>query len=158
MKKLIAWALTGIGAFATMGAAQAQMVTAVSPQSVVDAMQNAGYRAVLKKDSAGDPLIESSSSGSSFNVFFYGCTNNRNCRTVQFFSGYKDPKNASLSVLNGWNANNRFTRAYLADTGSARIEMDVDLDDGGMSAALFEDNLEFWVALMAKFERTINGG
>ena len=29
--------------------------------------------------------------------------------------------------------------------------MDVDLEDGGMSPALFEDNVEYWVAAMSKF-------
>jgi hypothetical protein len=33
--------------------------------------------------------------------------------------------------------------------------MDVDLDDGGVSTKLFEDNLEFWVAVMAAFEKHI---
>jgi hypothetical protein len=33
--------------------------------------------------------------------------------------------------------------------------MDVDLDDGGISSKLFEDNLEFWVLLMAQFEKHI---
>jgi hypothetical protein len=39
--------------------------------------------------------------------------------------------------------------------GSSRVEMDVDLDDGGMSYGLFEDNLQFWVATMAAFEKHI---
>ena len=33
--------------------------------------------------------------------------------------------------------------------------MEVDLDDGGVSTTLFEDNLEFWVVVMAAFEKHI---
>ena len=61
---------------------------------------------------------------------------------MQFFVGYAEPKAASLTQVNKWNAEHRFGRAYLADSGSARIEMDVNLDEGGMSQALFEDSLE----------------
>ena len=73
---------------------------------------------------------------------------------IQYFAGY--PSNTvSLSVINGWNSDHRFGRAYLSDKGSSRVEMDVDLDDGGMSYGLFEDNLQFWVATMAAFEKHI---
>ena len=43
------------------------------------------------------------------------------------------------------------------DKGAARLEMDVYLDDGGMSRLLFEDNIEFWVSILANFEKHING-
>jgi Putative bacterial sensory transduction regulator len=134
--------------------AQAQTVSAQNPQSIVSALQNAGYKAELTKDGTGDPLIRSSSSGSSFAIFFFGCTKNVDCRTVQFFAGYSDKK-PTLAQMNDWNSKKRFGRAYLSDTGAARVEMDVDLDDGGMSAKLFEDNLEFWVVIMSDFEKHI---
>ncbi len=145
-----------LGALALSSAAQAQSVSATSPQSVVTAMQNAGYKATLSKDNTGDPLINSSSGGSNFSVFFFGCTKNTDCRTIQFFAGYTDRK-VTLSMMNDWNSKKRFARAYVTDNGAARIEMDVDLDDGGMSAKLFEDNLEFWVAVMGSFEKHIGG-
>ena len=134
--------------------AQAQMVTAQNPQSIVNALQNAGYKAELSKDGTGDPLIKSSSGGSSFAVFFFGCTKNVDCATIQFFAGYTDKK-VTLSQMNDWNSKKRFGRAYVADSGAARIEMDVDLDDGGVSAKLFEDNVEFWVVTMSAFEKHI---
>ena len=33
--------------------------------------------------------------------------------------------------------------------------MDLDLDDGGISTALFIDNLQFWTSILDKFERHI---
>ena len=147
---IIAFAAT----FSFAGTAQAQMVTAKNPQSVVSALQNAGYKAELTKDGTGDPLIRSSSGGSSFAVFFFGCTKNIDCATIQFFAGYTDKK-PTISLMNDWNSKKRFGRAYVTDTGAARIEMDVDLDDGGLSAKLFEDNVEFWVVTMSAFEKHI---
>lgn len=152
MKKI---AIAAAALFAFSGTAHAQMVRAQDPASVVRALQGAGYKAEMTKDDTGDPLIRSTSSGSNFAIFFFGCTKNVDCRTIQFFAGYDRDKSPSLSQMNDWNSKKRFGRAYLSDKGAARIEMDVDLDDGGISTKLFEDNLEFWVLLMAQFEKHI---
>ena len=146
-----AFLLACAGGFGLSAPAAAQ-VTAQDPGSVVSAMQEAGYRAQLTNDDVGDPMILSGASGLDFRVFFYNCTDNADCRTIQFYSGYSDPSNGSLQAINTWNTENRFGRAYLGEDGIARIEMDVDLDDGGMSQALFADNIEYWVAVMSKFE------
>lgn len=156
MRKFLIQSCAALALSALSAPAFAAPVTAANPQSVAKALQDAGYRAEMSKDDSGDPMIKSTSSGTNFLVLFYGCKDNKNCATVQFFAGYTDAKHASLSALNEWNAKNRFGRAYLTDTGSVRLEMDVDLDDGGMSELLFQDNVEFWVAIMASFEKHIN--
>jgi hypothetical protein len=142
--------------FLFAGTAQAQMVRAQDPGSVARTLQGMGYKAEMTKDDSGDPLIKSSSGGSNFAIFFFGCTKNVDCRTVQFFAGYTDRK-PTLARINEWNMNKRFGRAYISSSGSARVEMDVDLDDGGISPKLFEDNVEFWVLLMGQFEKHIAG-
>lgn len=144
--------VAGLGVATPSAAADVQ---AQDPASVVAALQGAGYKAQLSQDDAGDPLIRSSSGGSDFLVYFYNCTANTDCRTIQFYAGYGEPENATAETMNDWNEKNRFGRAYLGDDGIARLEMDLDLDDGGMSRALFEDNLEYWVLVMSKFEEQI---
>jgi len=139
----------GLGLAVPAAAAEVQ---AQNPQTVVAALQQAGYRAQLATDDTGDPMIRSAANGSDFLVFFYNCTGNADCRTVQFYAGYSEPNSATFETMNAWNRDNRFGRAYLGDDGIARIEMDVDLDDGGMSQGLFEDNVEFWVTVMSRFE------
>ena len=141
-----------VAALALPGTALAQNVRAQDPRTLVDTLLQAGYRAQMDTDDAGDPLIRSSSSGSDFLIFFFGCTGNTDCRTIQFYAGYREPSNGSLEAMNQWNAENRFGRGYLTGEGSARIEMDVDLDDGGLSRELVIDNLEFWVLVMSRFE------
>lgn len=154
-EKWLAVALGVFGAVAGGNVAQAQTVTAQDPGSVVAALQSAGYRAELAKDKSGDPMIRSNSSGTGFTVFFYGCENNTRCKSVQFYSGYTGAKVAGLSDINKWNTDRRFGRAYLDSVGDPCIEMDIDLDDGGMSRSLFIDNLEYWVSVMAAFEKMI---
>jgi hypothetical protein len=92
-------------------------------------------------------------------VFFYNCTDNTDCRTIQFYVGYNEPNSATHETMNAWNRDNRFGRAYVGDDGIARLEMDIDLDDGGVSQALFEDNLEFWLTVMSRFaDHVAEGG
>jgi hypothetical protein len=136
-------------------AAQAQMVTAQNPASVVEALQSAGYQAELTKDKSGDPMIRSNSSGTSFAVLFYGCDKNVQCKSVQFYSGYSDAKVKDLAAMNKWNIDMRFGRAYIDNENDPCVVLDVNLDDGGMSRGLFVDNLEYWVAIMAGFEKVI---
>jgi len=132
--------------------AQAQMVKAQEPESVVHALQQAGYAAKLGADDTGDPMISSGVDGSQFKVFFYNCTDHEQCATVQFHIGFDLKENIGLARINEWNRTQRFGRAYLDAENDPILQMDVDLDDGGLSMALFTDNLEFWSSVVGKFK------
>jgi hypothetical protein len=144
----LAFALAG---FATP--AMAQNVTAADPQGILKVFESAGFKATLDKGDDGKPMIRSTAeNGSSFILFFLTCDEGgKNCKTLQFYAGYKDK--TTLAKINSWNAESRFARAYQSDAGDSRIEMDIDVDMGGISAALMKDNLEVWAALMARFEQ-----
>lgn len=135
--------------------AQAQTVRAQDPATLVSALTGAGYAAKLGTDKVGDPMITSGVGGTTFQIFFYNCTDHRDCATVQFHAGYDMDKPFSLEQVNEYNRSQRFGRAYLDKEGDPNLEMDVDLDDGGMSAALFIDNIEFWESILNKFEDAI---
>jgi hypothetical protein len=135
--------------------AEAQMVRAQDPGSLVAALQQGGYAAKLGTDKVGDPMITSGVSGTSFQVFFYNCTDHKECATVQFHSGYDLTNPVSLERINEWNQSQRFGRAYLDKESDPILEMDVDLDDGGLSPLLFIDNIEFWASILGNFERHI---
>jgi hypothetical protein len=45
----------------------------------------------MTKDESGDPLIRSTSSGSNFAIFFFGCTKNVDCRTIQLDTSKNGP-------------------------------------------------------------------
>jgi Putative bacterial sensory transduction regulator len=136
------------------GIAHAESVEARDPSSVVRALQAGGYKAILTKDSTGDPKIESASSGAKFIINFYGCTNNKDCRTLTFYAGWNS-STTSMSQMNDWNKNKRFSRGYIDKDGDPVMEFDLDLDDGGMSEALFIDNVEFWELSMGNFKKHI---
>jgi len=135
--------------------AGAQMVRAQDPQSLVTALQEAGYAAKLGADKGGDPMITSGSSGTTFQIFFYNCTAHKACATVQFHAGYDLEKGLAMDKINAWNSSQRFGRAYLDKDNDPIVEMDLDLDDGGLSRALFSDNIEFWTSVMTAFQKHI---
>src|SRR5690349_3343565 len=128
-----------IAAFAGAWAlpAQAQMVRAQDPGTLVSALQKGGYAAKLGIDKVGDPMITSGVNGTTFQIFFYNCTNHKACATVSFHSGYDLKTSPGLERINEWNRGKRFGRAYLDKEDDPILEMDVDLDDGGLSPALF---------------------
>ncbi|MGF7148624.1 hypothetical protein FHS96_002252 [Sphingomonas zeicaulis] len=113
-----------------------------------------GFKADVAPEQNGMPHIFSSAAGSAFAVILMGCTENRDCSTVQFYADY-DAAGATLEALNGWNASNRFARAYLDPAGKAVIEMDVNLAKGGVARDNLADSVEEWIRLMASFKRHI---
>jgi hypothetical protein len=135
--------------------AHAQMVRAQDPQSVVAALQASGYAAKLGTDRVGDPMVTSGVAGTNFQIFFYNCTGHTACATVQFHSAYDVSTPVGLDRINEWNQNKRFGRAFLDKENDPVLEMDVDLDDGGLSRLLFIDNVEFWSSILGEFERHI---
>jgi hypothetical protein len=143
------------GALVAAVPAQAELVRAQDPASVVAAMKAGGFTATLGTDSVGDPMISSSTGGTNFQVYFYNCTDNRDCATVQFHAGFDFDDPPSLATINDFNRDQRFAGAYLDKESDPVVEMDVDLDDGGMSQALFIDNLQFWQSVLGKFEKAI---
>jgi hypothetical protein len=144
-----------VAALAFAAPANAAMVRAQDPQSIVAALQGAGYNAQLGTDKTGDPMVTSAVSGTKFQVLFYNCTDHKDCRTVQFYSGYHLDKPVALEHMNAFAQENRFGRAYLDKDNDPCLAMDVDLDDGGLSPALFIDNIEFWSTILNDFQRHI---
>jgi hypothetical protein len=136
-------------------AAHTQMVRAQDPQSLVNALQAGGYAAKLGTDKVGDPMITSGVNGTSFQIFFYNCTDHKECATVTFHSGYDFNTAPPLELMNEWNRGERFGRGYLDKENDPIIEMDLDLDDGGVAPLLFIDNIEFWASILSKFEKHI---
>ena len=116
-------------------------------------LQTAGYQAVVGKDNEGDPMINSSTSGTKFVVLFYNCTNHADCTTIQFQTAWAMKVKPTLASMNEYNRKHRFARAYVDDEGDPGIMMDVNLDKGGMSPELFRDNLGVWFSIIDAFKK-----
>ena len=122
------------------------------PATVAAAMQTAGYQAKIEHLSNGLPYIQSGSGGYPFRVFFLGCDKGgKACKTVQLFAGFATGKSPSLEKMNAYQRDNRWGRVYIDEEDDPVIEMDIDLEAGGMSEELFKDNLQYWEYVMGNF-------
>lgn len=149
--------ITGLTlAFGLAAPAAAQQVLASNPQSVIDYFFQAGVPAQLTTDSVGDPLVEFRVDADTYQVFFYDCTDNSDCLALQFYTGYRVDGDVTLDIINGWNMDRRFVRAYMTDEGAARIEMDIATGADGVSQRDFGELYNLWLESVRLFEERIN--
>lgn len=137
-------------------AAQAQVVSGVTGPMVQGWLQDLGYRAELTTDSVDDPLIYSVTSGTNFSIWFYGCddTAMETCNSIQFYAGYDLDQGTSAQVINTFNREWRFAKAYYDDEKDPILKLDLSFV-GGVSRGAFEDYLDIWETTVAEFETAI---
>jgi hypothetical protein len=100
-------------------------------------------------------MIESSVGGTDITILFFGCEDNANCKSLLFKVGYDLEDGTTLQVVNAWNAENLFGRAYLDEEQDPWIEMPVNLFEG-VTRENFEDTFDWWDVVVGQFEDHIN--
>jgi Putative bacterial sensory transduction regulator len=136
--------------------AEAQQVNASDPQAIVKLISGKGYQAEIINTSSV-PAIRSSDSGVTFIIFFMNCELDKNCKSLQFYTGFADMA-VPLDKLNKWNSAHRFARTYLDDETDPVMEMDINLDYGGVSEANFIDTFTIWLDLLSQFRTLVVQG
>lgn len=135
----------------------ASPVSAADPQSIVRLLQDEGYKAQLDKDSTGDPMIISAANGFQFGIYFYGCEDHRNCKSIQFQAGYTTDKDKKLSAekMSEFNQSWRFAKASLDADRDPAISFDVVFGGSPMAAPMFAEALASWTESMGHFQKHI---
>ena len=141
---------------ATPFAAHAENVTAKSASSLQSFFLSEGADVELLTDNVGDPQLNVTHYGSEFTIFYYGCSDSTNCDSIQFYSGYASNGGVRLKTVNEFNAEKRWVRAYVADDGSTKRDMDVYMGDAGISADDFATTVGLWSRHMSDFETAID--
>lgn len=150
-----------LSAVLTLGAAAAaHPVSAANvvadPAQVAEVFKAAGYRAEPKTSEDGDVYLSSSTGGYTFLVFFNGCDQGTtNCKSVQFYAGFTPEPKFTPEQINAYARGHSWGRFYLDEEGDPAVEMDVDLEQGGMSEALFKDNIAYWEAVLSDFGKFV---
>lgn len=134
--------------------AQAQMVAATDPASVVRALQDLGYRAVLGTDGRGDPKIDTAIEGVDYTVSFYGCRENAACTVINLSAGFDLPDGIDLAPLNEWNRTKIIGRAYVDAERDPYLDHPVVLADGVPQQA-FAETMRRWGWAVAQFKEHI---
>jgi hypothetical protein len=129
----------------------ASMVCASAPQTVVSALQAAGYKAVLKKSTnTGNPMIESAAAGYDFRVYFYECEANKACGSLQFRTDFADDGGNSAALANLWNKEKRFSQmSFDAEDKSLSFSYDVTTV-GGLNQKNFADVIDWWATMLGQ--------
>lgn len=125
------------------------LVCASAPETVVKAMQEAGFRAKLDKDKTGDPLISSEASSYAFDIFFYGCENSKNCTSLQFQTSFGAEEDNTPEYANAWNTKYRFVQASVKKK-ELQLAYDVTTE-GGLTKANFQDVANWWSSSLGEF-------
>ncbi|RNF35634.1 YbjN domain-containing protein [Paracoccus methylarcula] len=125
------------------------------PEVIGILMQDAGMQVSQDTDDYGDPRIHGLVDDTRFSVNFYNCDDGL-CRSLQFVAGFDDPGSRSLALVNDWNREYRFGKAYLDSEGDPVIEMDINLAEDGIGRRNFNDILDGWTILLSDFRNHIN--
>lgn len=165
--RLITFALAiGLGAAPAVAADKdpcgRDMICASAPQTVVEALQAAGYKAVLSKSKqTGNPMIESAASGFNFHVFFYECEENKGCASLQFSTSFNNDDGAnSADLANKWNSDKRFSQMSF-DPSDKSLNFAYDVSTfGGLNKKNFADVIDWWETMLGQlpdfFKTTIS--
>ncbi|MFW2541315.1 YbjN domain-containing protein [Primorskyibacter sp. 2E107] len=130
-------------------------VDASNPARLYDLLRSEGYAVELGRDSVGDPKISVKYEGTGFQIFFYDCSDNVECRTIQYQTAYDMTDGMAYAQSNEWNATKRYATVYLDDEMDPFLQMDVNVDYG-VSEKNFVDNFKMWTRVMKDFEDYID--
>lgn len=133
---------------------------------VMRELQAMGLPAELGTDTRGMPRVSTTVDGYKWAIFFYGCTPgasqaDRECVSLQFFSGYTMNAKIPMEKMNKWNTENRYARGYLFvnddGRGGARIEVDAVFEGTGADPAMmFRAYFKIMKHQVGEFRRLIN--
>ena len=133
-------------------AEDAEILQTPDPATVLDIAKGFGS-ARMGKDDNGDPMIYGRVEGVKYLIYFYGCEDHENCKSLQFSTGYTDPLTAEQA--NAWNAKYRWVKAYSGD--GSNFKMDVSFA-GGITKANLEEQFSNWNAMAVNIKSFLSGG
>ena len=138
-----------------LAAAAQSQVDASDANALANLLKAEGYQLDITTDKVGDPLLKGKLDGTNYDIFFYDCTNNANCRTIQFQVGYDMTNGMSLQRANQWNSDMRYATVHLDNEMDPFLQMDLNIDYG-VSSENFVDNFKMWSNVLGQFEDFID--
>ncbi|EIC22898.1 YbjN domain-containing protein [Thiorhodovibrio frisius] len=106
--------------------------------------------AELDTDGVGDPMISGRTNGIKYGIYFYGCEEAKDCKDIQFVSGWTGVK-LSLEKINEWNRTQRFGKAFIDEEGDPGVRFPVNIRYGVTSENM-EDTIDWWAVIVKSFK------
>lgn len=145
--------LAGLALFATPVLAQ-ETIDAKDPAKLEAILKGFGVARIEANSNTGNPQIDGRADGKAYKLFFYGCTEKANCKSVQFWA-YWDQE-ATVDKLNEWNRDTRYGKVYLDKDSDVVLEYDINMVNG-VSDRTFEDSADIWVQLLGRVDKEVLG-
>lgn len=155
-QKLWLLAVTWFALLTPLGTAHAQLITSEDPKGIATLLEARGQTVILTVDEFGDPFIETSVNNIDYNVIFYGCVEHQACASIAFRAQRISPGQLTLSDVNSWNLQQRWTKVYSDDANSFILELDLFLAGGGITQETFSSYLDRWDASLVQFRRLVD--
>lgn len=155
--KSIALSVIAVGALAFGGNAYAadRVVDTASVTSVADLLREIGYKAEIKTGDDGKKYISSAANGNAFQIFFYGCKEDRECGSFEFYSWYKKQPYFTPDLANEWNAKKRFLKVVIDKDGDLAEYMYVSTI-GQVSYENFRDNVDWFTSMDGELSKFLS--
>jgi hypothetical protein len=131
---------------------------------IVKELRALGYSSKVDIDDSGDPRVNMTIDGYDWSVYFYECASgardDRQCVSYQFYSGYTLSRAVAADLINKWNTQQRYAKAYTYmqrnGSHSARIEIDVhSAGTGADPAQTFRVYFNIMKEKAAQFRKTV---
>jgi hypothetical protein len=132
------------------------LLRASNPEMIARYLNQMGYRAKLTKDKQGDPKIETGLGGYTVHVYFYGCTDNAACTSLQLQTGISTKKKLSLDQVNEFNKQFRFVQLHLDEEQDPWLYYDLPTGKAGISADAFALAVEIYEDQINELNRLID--
>jgi hypothetical protein len=141
-------ALLGVTLALPVQADEDSVYTDLSGGDIVALLDSHGYQATLTTDEGGDPLVMASADGLTFKVYTYDCNKAapRRCQSIQFTSSFSLGHKATaddFKMMNNYNRNKIYGRAFIDQNGDAAIDFTIDLS-GGVLAGNLMSQVSTW--------------
>jgi hypothetical protein len=127
------------------------LITGSSFDAIVAALEARGFKVELSKDKDGDPQIESTDDDEPFSLRFYGCKKGSDCDSIDFISGWDLADGTTSDVIEAWNEDRLWGRAFLDSDDDPWIDFAVNLK-GGVTVENFNDTVSWWWSILHDFE------
>ena len=138
-----------VAAFAATTASAQDILTLAEPEVVLNVAKGFGS-AEMDKDDGGDPMITGRIQGLKYAIYFYGCKEAKDCRSIQFSSGYTDPW--TVEKANEWNKKFRWVKAY--ENEGSNFKMDVDFKCG-VTRQYLEEQFITWDSFISDMKESV---
>ena len=142
--KSIALAAVAVCLF-SIGSASAKTVTSTAPETMISALQSAGYKAVLGKTDDGTPVIDTAADSNPIRIALSDCKDNKSCTTSEFIGVWDCASSVEKckTVADELNRQESPMHFITMDSGKRIITYQYLLfDDIGISDKLFISNFE----------------